>query len=390
MTDPHISFSTLIEAQRRLLSFDRYASPSEWIQAVGDSIAPVMGTDRIYFVGPVHSENDARGATGIEVLAPTLDEDFEDGIETDFVGYAPTGHSVFSEDYSTLLHQLVHAAGPAVVHDGPLYDERSRKELRLQAEVFDRVDIVRQLALSVPQRRGEALLIFGYEESGIPDPNSGALGALELLLPAYREAMRLRRSQADLPSLLADFDGMPIPMMVVAELASWDNRAFSTLPLSSKELSDLRIECRRRGRALIRAIAKTSLGASTSPHGTTYGSAYRAGSLELRVSVRLVERFRELVALVQVEATLAIPPFATLRQAFGLTPKEHAVADLLVRRYSDKEIASRLGLSYHTARQHVATTLYQPKTPRDQLEVTLWRALVEERKKRLPQFEGWL
>ena len=42
-----------------------------------------------------------------------------------------------------------------------------------------------------------------------------------------------------------------------------------------------------------------------------------------------------------------------VRHRFDLSPRQAEVATLLARRYSDKEIAARLGISRHTARRHV-------------------------------------
>ncbi|MEM7607161.1 MAG: hypothetical protein AAF411_17550, partial [Myxococcota bacterium] len=200
--------STLLGVQRELLSFDRFETTADWVGAVGRRLAPIMRTDLTYYVGPEDvsavPRPDPLGA--IEVYAPHLDSAFERGIEDDFVGFADAGHSIFSERYSTTLHQLTFAAGPAAIHDAPLFDEANRRSMRLQAEVFDRVGIERQLALSVPQARGEALLIFGYDGSSVPELGSEPHTALELLLPAYREALALRRAQSSWRELIGAFD----------------------------------------------------------------------------------------------------------------------------------------------------------------------------------------
>lgn len=371
------SFSTLAEVQRRLTSFDQYRSAEEWIGAVGETLAPIMRTDGIYFVGPELDHRGPERTTGIDVLAPSLGEDFVAGIKSDFVGFAPTGHSVFSESYSTMLHRLVHEAGPAVVHDAPLFDETSRRELRLQAEVFDRVDIVRQLAMCVPEPRGEALLIFGYELETVPEPGSDAQVALELLLPAYREALHLRRWQADFGSLVSSFDAIPVPIVLATERSVWDNRAFHQIEVATNDLDVIRETCLNLAQNLLRAARKP---ATTPFHGVTYTVNRMVGLAEFRVSARLVEHGAEPMVIAQVDRTQAIPPYSVVHARFALTPSEHAVSELLVRRLSDKEIAARLNVSYHTARQHVASVLAKTRSSRDRLADTLWSAV--------PRFEG--
>ncbi|MEO1332981.1 MAG: helix-turn-helix transcriptional regulator [Myxococcota bacterium] len=372
-----VTFSTLAEVQRRMTSFDQYRSPEDWIEAVGESLAPIMRTDGIYFVGPQLDVRAPESSTGIEVLAPSLGEDFVAGIKSDFVGFAPTGHSVFSESYSTMLHRLVHEAGPAVVHDAPLFDEASRRELRLQTEVFDRVDIVRQLALCVPELRGEALLIFGYELQSVPEPGSDAQVALELLLPAYREALHLRRWQADFGSLVSSFDALPVPIVLVTERSIWDNHVFRRLEVTSDELDEIRGTCVNLAQSLLRAARKPT---KNPLHGVTYTVSRMVGPAEFRVSARLVEHGTEPMVIAQIDRTQAVPPYSVVHARFALTPSEHAVSELLVRRLSDKEIAARLNVSYHTARQHVASVLKKTGSSRDRLAATLWCAI--------PQLEG--
>ena len=46
-----------------------------------------------------------------------------------------------------------------------------------------------------------------------------------------------------------------------------------------------------------------------------------------------------------------------IRNRFGLSQRQAEVAALLARRLTDKEIASRLGVSRHTARRHVELTM---------------------------------
>lgn len=59
----------------------------------------------------------------------------------------------------------------------------------------------------------------------------------------------------------------------------------------------------------------------------------------------------------------ASPPAAVgdgveeIRTRFGLSQRQAEVAALLARRLTDKEIASRLGVSRHTARRHVELTM---------------------------------
>ncbi|MEP6781270.1 MAG: helix-turn-helix transcriptional regulator [Gemmatimonadaceae bacterium] len=54
-----------------------------------------------------------------------------------------------------------------------------------------------------------------------------------------------------------------------------------------------------------------------------------------------------------IEATAQLPLVGEIQRRFGLTSRQAQVARLLAGRLSDAEIASRLGVSWHTIRSHV-------------------------------------
>ena len=69
------------------------------------------------------------------------------------------------------------------------------------------------------------------------------------------------------------------------------------------------------------------------------------GSHGLPVVVVAIER--------AVPAAERNPEVESIRERFGISPRQAEVAALLARRLTDKEIAARLGVSRHTARRHV-------------------------------------
>ncbi|MEO1172248.1 MAG: hypothetical protein AAFX94_09365, partial [Myxococcota bacterium] len=263
----------IAHAQKKILSFDRFETTDAWIGEVGAALARVMRTDHAYFIDPRPAVDPSADDT-LEVCAPTLGDDFAAGILDDFRGFAPSGHSIFSEQYSTLLHAAVHGAGPTAVHDAPLFDESARKELRLQAEVFDQAEIIRQLALSVPQRYGESLLVFGYDESSVPEWESDAHYALQLLLPTFVHSLELRSRWKALGDELAAFELVPAPTCLVDDHSLWANRALRELPLAAGIAEELQAECLRLARALLKS-------SDTDCHGTTYAIHFSTGPDEL-------------------------------------------------------------------------------------------------------------
>jgi DNA-binding CsgD family transcriptional regulator len=59
------------------------------------------------------------------------------------------------------------------------------------------------------------------------------------------------------------------------------------------------------------------------------------------------------VVVVAIERVSPRTEADEVRDRFDLSPRQAEVALLLARRFSDKEIAARLGISRHTARRHV-------------------------------------
>lgn len=61
----------------------------------------------------------------------------------------------------------------------------------------------------------------------------------------------------------------------------------------------------------------------------------------------------ESIGIVTIRAHASLPSEESLRAKFGLSRREAEVAVLLAERRTDAEIASALGISWHTVRSHV-------------------------------------
>lgn len=59
------------------------------------------------------------------------------------------------------------------------------------------------------------------------------------------------------------------------------------------------------------------------------------------------------IGVLTMWARPAMPSGVDLRERFGFTPREAEVALLLTERRTDAEIASALGISWHTVRSHI-------------------------------------
>lgn len=312
-----------------------------------------------------------------------MGRDFEAGIKSDFQKFAPTGHSVFSEDYSTFLHRQLYQLGPCAVHDQPLFDERARRELRLQVEVFDKVPFMRQMALSVPMEQGETLLIFGYSEKDVPEYGTPRHSCLELVLPAFEHAVRLRKTQGAHNSLLEAFDSFSSPMMVTDGQNEWANKSFDVLSRRLKSHMELRTIARSIASMLLDSSSERTAHFQSQFQGEfqgqfqgqfqgAYSCAIPCGSSLLRLTARLSHAGERTRAIIQLDDVIHLPPFDVVRRKVGLTRKEYEIAELVVLRLSDKEIAASQANSVHTVRQHVATILAKAGTSRARLAETLW------------------
>ena len=113
-----------------------------------------------------------------------------------------------------------------------------------------------------------------------------------------------------------------------------------------------------RREALLDGVRRAAAEALSSPVKACASSVSgTAGRYRLAASMATGPRPLLVVAVALPPAPAAEPASGEVARRLGLTPRQAEVAVLLARRYSDKEIAAALSVSFYTARHHVEAVL---------------------------------
>lgn len=105
---------------------------------------------------------------------------------------------------------------------------------------------------------------------------------------------------------------------------------------------------------IARAALRQSAAADAPVSARVHANVLDGETWNVRAQPLLQAAHGQPVLVVAVERVSAVgAEIDEVRRRFDLSPRQAEVATLLARRYSDKEIAARLGISRHTARRHV-------------------------------------
>ena len=146
------------------------------------------------------------------------------------------------------------------------------------------------------------------------------------------------------------------------------NVAATRLLASSRELAirEGRLEARRRSDTL--RIAQAIERASRSPEAQPSGViTLHSGADERRLSLVVVPPRSEggaIAVFINDPQHLPLPDAATLRELYGLTRAESRLSCLLARGLSVQQVAASLGVSEHTARNHLKAAFAKTGTGR--------------------------
>ncbi|MDX8349363.1 helix-turn-helix transcriptional regulator [Cognatiyoonia sp. IB215446] len=343
--------SKVFEAQKALLTVHDAMNDDDWISQVIDALEPILGTERLYFLEPCRSiKDDGSPDERISVKSRSLGVTFERGISSHFCGYDSGGYSRFKDDYATYLHRAIRLAGTGAFNDTHLYCPSLRGAMEIQQEVFRPLRIERQLALSVPERRGESMLIAGYDHREAPDPNDTRNKALIYLLPAFEAAVGFRRAlkQVEIEAIDACTQHQAFASISLDGEILFLNNCFREHLAAQQRRFDLMAAVKRFA-AQLAALAVKDVDHSTLPV-----QSLTVDHVRYRLHGRLVESTDHLQPQVHVwlrcGAKSKVDPY--LSSAFGLTSRELEVAALIVEGLRDKEIARHLCISPNTVRRH--------------------------------------
>ena len=115
----------------------------------------------------------------------------------------------------------------------------------------------------------------------------------------------------------------------------------------------------------VRQVAAEALASASRSRSSVFVGA--AGSYRLSASMVAGARPVLLVAVTVPPPPRPAPAPGDVAARLGLTPRQAEVAVLLAGRYSNKEIASALSISVHTARHHVEAVLARLGVPRTEV-----------------------
>ncbi len=347
------------QVQRNMLSVGGPDYTDDWLAASLPLLASLSGTEAVYLIEPERMQPASPGGhnekEALSVRSPTIDRQFGDHIRSNFVGHDHEGYLVFKDSYITQQHRLIRYFGENAVHDAVVYDARRWRECILYSEAYQPVNIERQMALSVPLRRGGSLLGFGYQQSNVPALGAGCHQLLNLLLPAFEANVHFRQCLLD---RYADWTTRIDEVEEALAVFSVDGKEYYRnislrQLLSAEPLADALTEALHFFGAQLRTLATPQPGEMmTTSRRITLG----CHSYHLR---GYLDRFSLPVPLlmVAVARVSALPASAWLRSAFNLTPREVAVTQLLVQGFTDREVAEELFISGHTARRHSENVL---------------------------------
>lgn len=344
------------EATRTLLSPFAYRDSDAWRAAVCESVRAFVGGDAVMAGLP---------GEGSYLFSPHLPSEVLDGARRFLEG--PTLGQAGSPDprVNTFYRALVQQGIDAVDFDdidrltgGGLYDSPA------YIEVFGPAGLHDMRTLYVPARavgRNTLAALALYSGRVVPR-REGALRfqRLRMLRPALEAGVD---TVGRLQGLREAVDTVPVPLIAFGS----DGRVLHRTPALEWLLRDdpRRSEIETVAAALARRVAAyTSARRSRFADGAAalarHSVATARGRYDLRATL-LPEGLSGSGGAVLVTAEragrAALPSVATLREQYGLSPREAEVAILLAEGLPNDALALRLAISPHTARRHTESVM---------------------------------
>lgn len=338
-------------AQRALLSPLVSQSFRDWQLRSNHAVRRYLGADRSVFVFPPSDE----------AQAPITTDDTDPAFEASLIALAADEETRarYEDPFLERVHRRRLSVGPGAYHLEEVTERTERSAAASFQEIFVPHGFEHLVALSAQAETGAVTQFFGFGRGDAPGYGERGLQKLRLLVPAFAAGVRTYRRWVDQRERFVSFLGdLGRPVALYDPEGRRLHRSPALEELLGAEPHAGRLE------AAMDDVAGL-LGGLGGGSGTQQSRVQR--SFEPEVSGKQ-SRYRlsatygiggtpaEEWILVHVDVEQPLQR-RIVSGGHRLTPRESEVAGLLAEGLSDKAIAQRLDISWHTVRTHVRNIL---------------------------------
>lgn len=341
--------AALRESQNALLSVLDHDRPEAWQLRVNRAVKRLIGADHSVFSIP--------DAAGGSLLAT---DDSPEAFRREFLGFIDRAEDGELEIRDPAVREAARArieAGSGAYHMEELGPPGSWRGSAMYNEVFAPHGFPYMVGLSTPLVGGEATQFFGFGDRSAPGYGRRGIRLLDLLVPSFESAIRLRRRVARARGRLAGFfDALDEPVALYSGDGLLEHRSGRLRALLAGDPAEGAVM--DAADALARSLVDRSNAGDAPPLPVTRRVTTPAGAWRISVARAPTGLPSARGAVVLVEPLFPqLPDDATLRHRFDLSSRQATVARLMARGLGDREIAERLSISWHTARRHARDVL---------------------------------
>lgn len=345
----------LVDAQRLLLSPLTEPGIEQWQLRCNRAVRDFIGADHSVFSLPIDPSRPPPQVTN------DVDPALPDRLRTYLRAGAGSYYSS-PDPYLERVHKKRVDGGTGAYHLDFLLSPQKQRASDVMNDVFFPAGLTVMVGLSMPLHdRPEATQFFGYERREDAERHAPVVEKLALLVPAFVAGIRESLRWHDRPGpVAAQLDVVDQPMALYGQDGRLlhRNRALEAVLLDDPEserlgraMDDLANDFQQRSHGPKRAQHPVST--AVERRLDTREGSYRLWGVYTRSPLDARGRI-----IVQLErAGPQLPDPATLTERHGLTEREAEVALLMAQGQSDKGLARRLDISWHTARTHARNVL---------------------------------
>lgn len=345
----------LLRAQEALLSPLADAQPRQWQVRANRAVRAYLGADHSVFAIP-----EGNGAK----LPPMVSDDTDPSMPERLCEYIEGWSAPFYTATDPYLEMAIRRrleGGAGAYHiDELLTPDQQRSSMAIQ-EVFVPAGMPAMMGLSLPLADGEATQFFGFESRNSAGFSERGLRKLRLLLPAFVAGVRsVRRWHDRAHALAATLDVLdhPVALYSVDGVLLHRNRTLRALLLEEAEAERVTEAVEALVEAFVDGRSPPQPGRREIPVRIEDRVSTRRASYGIWASLTRADPVGRGRILIQVEREgPTLPAPEELVERHGLSARQAEVALLLARGYSDKAVARRLDVSWHTARTHARNVL---------------------------------